>query len=137
MLPVERSCVMNGQVLVDSSAWIEFLRPDGDQRVADRVQQALQDGAAAWSEMIMIELWNGAGGEQEWKRLRRLQSVLPVLDVPTEVWTSARALARSMRKSGKTVPATDLLVFATACHHRASVLHHDQHFDWLQAHGPM
>jgi len=121
---------MIGQILVDSSAWIEFLRPDGNRGVADRVQQSMQEGTAAWSEMILLELWNGAGKR---KKLRRLQAVVPVLDAPASVWEAARALAQIMRKAGKTVPATDLLIFATACGHQALLLHKDEHFDWLLA----
>ena len=47
-------------LLVDTSAWIHFLRPDGDSDIAREVETALAGGAAFWCQMIQLELWNGA-----------------------------------------------------------------------------
>ena len=52
-------------ILVDSSSWIHFLRPDGDAVVRARVSQALREGEACWCDMVRLELWNGAGGERK------------------------------------------------------------------------
>ncbi len=48
--------------LVDTSAWIESLRPSGDRAVAERVRSLLVNGDAAWCAMARLELWNGAWG---------------------------------------------------------------------------
>ena len=124
---------MKMHALIDSSAWIEFLRPDGDTETVGRVEHALREGSAAWCEMVMLELWNGAGNEEEQGRLRRLGEVLPVLGTSDEVWDRARNLAVLMRKSGRTVPPADLLIYATAEHNDARLIHKDRHFDWLQS----
>ena len=52
-------------ILVDSSSWIHFLRPDGDAVVRARVSQALREGEACWCDMVRLELWTGAGGERK------------------------------------------------------------------------
>ncbi|MBM3861305.1 MAG: PIN domain nuclease [Verrucomicrobia bacterium] len=115
--------------LVDTSAWIHSLRPDGDKNVATRVRIALESGEAAWCAMVRLELWNGARGAQEKRVLRDLEATLPNLEMTAEVWQLAIELARKTREKGLTIPATDLLIAACAGHHGADLVHADSHFD--------
>jgi len=114
--------------LVDTSAWIHSLRPQGDAQITARVRGLLVQGDAAWCPIVKLELWNGARGEHEKAVLREMEKTLPELDISADVWTCACDLARKVRKAGFTVPATDLLVIACARHHRAAVEHADTHF---------
>lgn len=118
-------------VLVDSSAWIHFLRPDGDLAVRQRVEAALRTGQACWCALVRLELWNGAGGDREKRILKEFERVLPELAITNEVWEGAYQLARSCRAAGASVPATDLLIMACADHHGADVVHADAHFDQI------
>lgn len=118
-------------VLVDSSAWIHFLRPDGDVEVRQRVDAALRAGLACWCAPVRLELWNGAGGEREKRTLKDFERVLPDLAISDDVWRHAEYLARSCRTAGVSVPATDLLIMACAHHHGADVVHADAHFDQI------
>jgi len=92
-------------ILVDSSSWIHFLRPNGDPAVRARVESALTAGEACWCPLVRLELWNGAAGERDRKILRDFESVLPELSIDDEVWAAADALARRARSSGVSVPA--------------------------------
>lgn len=116
-------------VLVDTSAWIHFLRPDGDRAVRARVEGVLRAGTARLCPLVRLELWNGAGGERERKVLRELERSLPELGITPEVWDDACDLARRCRASGVSVPATDLLIAACAFHHGARLEHEDSDFD--------
>jgi predicted nucleic acid-binding protein len=117
--------------LVDTSAWIHSLRPDGDPAVAGRVRAALESGEAAWCEMVRLELWNGARGDREKKVLRDMEATLTDLPVTVEVWQLAVDSARQSRTKGLTIPATDLLVAACARYHGAQLEHADSHFDQI------
>ena len=99
------------KVLIDSSAWIHFLRPDGDEAVRDRVRSALLTGQACWCPMVRLELWNGARGDKEKQVLKEFEADLIELPMPAEVWELAFDKARRARASGLTVPATEALVF--------------------------
>ena len=116
-------------VLVDTSSWIHFLRPDGDPAVRARVDGVLRAGTACWCPLVRLELWNGAGGERERKVLREFERLLPELAITAEVWNDACDLARRCRTDGVTVPATDLLIAACARHHGARVEQADGDFD--------
>jgi predicted nucleic acid-binding protein len=118
-------------VLVDTSSWIHFLRPDGDAGVRARVATILEDGTARWCPIIRLELWNGAGGDREKKVLRQFERHIPELEFTGELWGVACDLARRCRAAGVTVPATDLLIYACARHHGARLEHVDSDFDQL------
>jgi predicted nucleic acid-binding protein len=119
-------------VLVDTSAWIHFLRPDGDAAVRARVEGVLRAGTARLCPLVRLELWNGAGGERERKVLRELERSIPELDITPEVWGDARDLARRCRAAGVSVPATDLLIAACAFQHGVRLEHEDTDFDAIE-----
>ncbi len=119
-------------VLVDTSSWIHFLRPDGDMEVRARVEAVLGAGTACWCPIVRLELWNGAGGERERKVLREFEHLIPDLAIDGEVWSAACELACRCRAAGVTAPATDLLIAACARHHGAGVEHADADFDAIE-----
>lgn len=117
--------------LVDTSAWIHSLRPDGDPAVAARVRIALEIGEATWCAMVRLELWNGARGDREKKVLREMEQTLTDLPTTAEVWELAVDLAQQAKMKGLTIPATDLLVAACARYHEVGLEHADSHFDQI------
>ncbi|MYA40768.1 MAG: PIN domain nuclease [Gemmatimonadetes bacterium] len=122
-------------LLVDTSSWIHFLRPDGDPGVHARVETALESGDACWCPLVQLELWNGARGAHERSVLREFARVLPELAISSEVWTKASELATQARARGVTAPATDVLIAACALHHGADLETADSDFDHLAAVG--
>lgn len=118
-------------VLVDTSSWIHFLRPDGDVMVRARVDALLKAGSARWCPVVRLELWNGAGGDREKKAVRKIEQLVPELSIVEDVWSEAYELARRCRAAGVTVPATDVLIEACARHHGAVVEHADGDFDQI------
>jgi predicted nucleic acid-binding protein len=118
--------------VIDSSSWIEMLRPGGRADVRDRVQDRLRAGEACLVPMVRLELWNGARGEKERKALKEFEEALPELEINQDVWNEACDLARRARSAGLTVPATDLLIVACARHHEADIEAIDPHFAQLE-----
>jgi predicted nucleic acid-binding protein len=116
-------------VLVDTSSWIHFLRPDGDLVVRARVEAVLRAGTARWCPLVRLELWNGAAGDREKKVLREFERLVPELAMTSEVWAEAYDLARRCRVAGITVPATDVLIDACARRHGAALEQADSDFD--------
>ncbi len=117
--------------LIDSSSWIEALRSDGQELVRHRVRKILLNGSAAWCDMIALELWNGARGENERKKLEELEREIILLPTTDEVWLLARNLAQACRKSGKTYPAADLVIVSCALFHHVDIESCDAHFDGI------
>ncbi|HJP33288.1 MAG: PIN domain-containing protein [Candidatus Latescibacteria bacterium] len=115
--------------LIDTSAWIHSLRPDGDPVVSARVKILLESGEAAWCALVQLELWNGARGERERHVMEELAANLPSLAVDDAVWSTSCDLARKARAQGHTVPATDLIIAGCACRHGVALEHADAHLE--------
>jgi predicted nucleic acid-binding protein len=119
------------RALVDTSAWIETLRRNGDPDVRASVRAATQEGRAVLCDLVLLELWNGAQGADEHRILRELELTVEKVPTPPAIWEMACELARMCRKSGITAPATDVLIAACAEHHKLEILHRDAHFDQI------
>ena len=123
-------------VLVDTSAWIDALRTDGDPVVRVEVRTVVSQGTALFCDMVLLELWNGARGEAEVELLADLERDVECVVTTAEVWSTARRMARACREKGITVPTTDLLIAGCAETHSLSLLHHDAHFEAIARAAP-
>jgi len=118
-------------LLIDTSAWVEAMRRQGDEETRNAVHAALTTGRARFCDVVRLELWNGMGDARERKWLSELEQALETVPTDTAVWTEATRLAQESRRLGFTVPATDLLVEACSRVHKLEILHRDSHFDRL------
>ena len=116
-------------VLIDTSSWVEALRVSGRQEVRDRVHRLMTDGTASWCDIVAVELWNGARGDYEKRRLAELEKEIICLETSPEVWQHARVLAAQCRQAGHTVPTADLVIVACALFYGASLEHCDAHME--------
>jgi predicted nucleic acid-binding protein len=114
-------------ILIDTSAWIEFLRDTGSP-VCQRVDDLL-DGAVATCDPIRMEVLAGARDERHLNDLRRLLARASVLPTRATDYEQAAALYRTCRRSGETVrKLIDCLIAATAIRAGIPVLHADADF---------
>jgi hypothetical protein len=118
--------------LIDTSAWVEALRKGGHAETRERVRSLILQGCAAWCDLVVVELWNGARGTPERQMLDDLERDVSILETSARVWRRARRLAQRCRERGLTVPSTDLVIAACAFEHGAELLHRDSHFDALE-----
>jgi predicted nucleic acid-binding protein len=116
--------------LVDTSAWIEFLRDTGSP-VCRRVDELLASDIATCAP-IRMEVLAGARDERHLGELRRLLARavhLPTADVDYE---DAAGLYRSCRRQGETVRRLiDCLIAAVAVRADVPILHADADFTAL------
>jgi len=120
-------------VLIDTSSWIEALRSSGRADVRERVRNLLLNGSASWCDLVAVELWNGARGDYEKRKLMELEKQITCLPMTREAWQIARSLAKRCRKAGQTVPSTDLVIAACGLSHDVAIEHYDEHFDLIIA----
>jgi predicted nucleic acid-binding protein len=76
----------DGIVLVDTSAWIEALRPSGEATIRTRVSALLAEKRVALMRIIAVELLTGAKDEFQYAELRADFAVLPLLDIDVVTW---------------------------------------------------
>ena len=80
--------------LVDASSWIEFLRGRSSE-ASQRIKTLLARGHAAWCDLTLVELWNGAQGHIEKKVLGRTGSRSAALRRAAEQIEASLRSARS------------------------------------------
>jgi predicted nucleic acid-binding protein len=120
--------------LIDSSAWIEYLR-DTNSRACNEVDRLWHDhpGEIAVCEPVVMELLAGATSERQFADLEKLVGGLTLLPVDAAVDYRDAALAfRAARATGETVrKMLDCLIAAVAVRTGATLVHRDRDFDVL------
>ena len=120
-------------ILIDSSAWIEFLRDTGS-RACERVDELLAEPIAI-CHPIRMEVLAGARDEGHLRDLRGLlarATILPTLPVDYE---DAAAIYRGCRRRGETVrKLIDCLIAAHAIREEVPILHSDSDFEAIARH---
>ena len=120
-------------ILIDTSAWVEFLRDTGSQ-TCDRVD-ALLGSDIATCDPVRMEVLAGARNERHLHDLRRLLARAAVLPTEPMHYEYAATLFRLCRREGETVrKLIDCLIAAVAIHSNVPVLHNDADFDVLARH---
>lgn len=123
-------------ILVDTSAWVEFLR-DTSSPICSRVD-ALLDGDIATCDPIRMEVLAGARDESHLNDLRRLLARASVVDLAPGDYEDAAALYRACRRGGETVrKLIDCLIAAIAIRAGIPVLQADSDFVVLARHTPL
>ncbi|MGH8968783.1 MAG: type II toxin-antitoxin system VapC family toxin [Actinomycetes bacterium] len=126
-------------ILVDSSAWIEFLRRTEspfDLHVDSLVKA---DAPLAVTDVVTLELLSGVRTEGEARLLQ--QFLLRFEHVATQApgdFEEAALISRICRRSGETPRSRlDCLIAAVALRTGAEVLHRDRDFDLIARHVPL
>ena len=117
-------------VIIDTSAWIEFLRDTGST-VCTAVDEHLASDIAI-TDPISMEILAGARDEVHLRQLRGLLARATVLPTTPASYDHAAALYRACRTQGVTVrKLIDCLIAAVAIETGLRVLHADSDFDVL------
>jgi predicted nucleic acid-binding protein len=122
--------------LVDTSAWVEFLRGTGSP--THRVVRELleRDAPIHTTDVVIMEVLAGARDEEHHRRLHRLLArcdYLPVGGLAS--YEAAAGLYQTCRRAGETVRVlTDCLIGVVALRVGVPVLHNDRDFDILARH---
>ena len=118
-------------ILIDTSAWIEFLRNTGST-TCDLVEDLLPQDIAI-CDAVSMEILAGARDESHLRSLRKLMANAAMFRVYPIDYEEAAALYRHCRRRGETVRnLTDCLIAAVAIRNGAPVLHADADFDVLE-----
>jgi predicted nucleic acid-binding protein len=114
-------------ILIDTSAWVEFLRDTGSP-VCERVDHLL-DSKIATCDAVRMEVLAGARDDAHARQLSRLLDRATLLPTEPVDYEAAAALYRHCRSEGRTVrKLIDCLIAAVAIRASVPVLHRDADF---------
>lgn len=120
-------------ILIDTSAWIEFLRDTGSP-TCEAVDRLLAADIAT-CDAVRMEVLAGARDDAHLVQLRGLLARTTTLPTEPGDYETAAALHRTCRRGGETVrKLIDCLIAAIAIREAVAVLHLDADFDVLARH---
>ena len=121
-------------ILIDTSAWIQFLRPRGSPAVKARVAAYLSADDGAFTCPIRFELLSGAKDSE----IADVEAVLALcrhFPFDAECWTTAAKIERDLHRRGISVPRDDVFVATVALRTKMAVICQDSHFDLMRDKG--
>jgi predicted nucleic acid-binding protein len=122
-------------VIVDTSAWIEYLNGKRS-RVVPKVDQCLEQDIVAIGDLIYCEVMQGIRSPRERTQISSLLLSLPQFDmVGFGIAEKSAANYRLLRSRGVTVRKTiDVLIGTFCAEHGLQLVHHDSDFDLMAKH---
>ena len=122
-------------VIVDTSAWIEYLR-GGLPHVVKKVDLCLEQDLVGIGDLVYCEVVQGIRSPRERREVSTLLLSLPQLDmVGFSMAEKSAANYRLLRSKGVTVRKTiDVLIGTFCAEHGLQLIHHDSDFDLMAKH---
>ena len=118
--------------LIDTSAWILGLKRNSSNQIKNVLTEILDKDECATTGIIILELLQGTRTKKEYTEILSDLSALYYFEVDKEIWEKASQLGFDLRRMGKTIPSTDLLIASVALHYDLTLLHSDNHFEIIK-----
>lgn len=116
------------RVLPDTCAWIDFF--NGRQTpLAHALEQALVQGEVVTCGAVLYEVVQGIKNRKEEAVLLSAFQAVPHLEMSQKLWIAAGRLSATLRKKGRTIPFSDIIIATLALEHKVAILTIDHHFD--------
>lgn len=119
----------NSGILADTSVWIEFFRPESE--AGARLSSLLTEKPVLVCGIVLFELLQGVRSETEKAAIKSALEGLPYVEMSALLWEKAAELSRSLKKSGQTIPLSDIFIAAIAIEHDLSIFTLDKHFEQI------
>ena len=117
-------------ILVDSSVWIDYFRGIQSPQT-DRLHALLCNEPIATGDLVLTEVLQGFGSDQDFNQGKKLLTSLPIIElVGADIAIQAASNFRTLRSLGITVRKTIDTLIATSCIEQGlALLYSDKDFD--------
>lgn len=122
-------------VIIDTSAWIEYLK-DGIPLVVKKVDQCLEQDLVGIGDLVYCEIMQGIRSPRERSKVSSLLLSLPQFNmVGFSIAEKSAANYRLLRSKGVTVRKTIDVLIGTFCAEQGfQIVHYDSDFDLMAKH---
>lgn len=117
---------MKNRILVDTIIWIEFFR--ARSKIADRLEILLKENAVWTCGVVMFEVLQGMKSEDEKNEILNNLTSLPYAEMTKKSWQRSAELSIVLKKSGVTLPLSDIFIATIAIENDLSIYTIDNHF---------
>jgi len=123
--------------LIDSSAWIEYYRKEGNRNCKAIISHAIQNNEAAVNGIIQLEILVFTKTQSEYNNISSDFSAFHHLELNDNVFQKASEIGFNLRRKGITIPASDLIIAASAMVTDSQLMHIDKHFTYIAEYYPL
>jgi hypothetical protein len=117
-------------LLIDTCAWVEYFKPRSSS-LKQTVEDLLLVEEVYVCGPVLYELSQGIRSEKEKLLLANAFTALVYLEMNETLWLKAGELSALVKKQGKTVPLSDILIASLALEHDLAILTMDKHFQQI------
>lgn len=121
----------NNGVLPDTCAWIEYFKPGASPLKLSLERLLLNDNVFICGP-ILYELTQGFRSDKERAVVTDALRSLEYIEMSEDLWLNAGELSSKLRKSGKTIPFSDILIASIAIDKNLAILTIDKHFEEIK-----
>ncbi|MGI6669838.1 MAG: type II toxin-antitoxin system VapC family toxin [Acetivibrionales bacterium] len=120
---------MKQKLLFDTSVWIEYFKNNSD--VVSFVEKHLLEDSVYLVGIIVSELIQGIKNDKEREIIRSSIDAINFIDMKFGDWIRTGDLSNTLRKSGITIPLTDIAIAAAAIGNDLVLVTRDRHFSQI------
>ena len=114
-------------ILPDTCAWIEYFKPQ-ESKLKQTVEHLLLNEVLFISGPIIFELLQGLKSNNEKTIIIDAFKSLEYIEMSEHLWFKSAELSLKLRKEGKTIPMSDILIAACILENNLSIITIDNHF---------
>lgn len=117
---------MSQKIMVDTSVWIEYFKNNVD--IVGFMEKNLLEDNVYIVGIIVSELIQGIKNEDEREVIRLNLDAVSYIDMKYDDWVKTGELSNSLRKSGITLPLTDIAIASVTMKNNMHLATLDKHF---------
>ena len=121
----------NKGVLPDTCAWIEYFKP-GASPLKQTLERLLLNDVIFVCGPVLYELSQGLKSDKEKNAVMEALKSLEYIEMSEDLWIKAGELSSALRRKGKTIPFSDILIAAIALENNLSILTVDKPFEEIK-----
>lgn len=121
----------NRGVLPDTCAWIEYFKP-GASALKQTLERLLLDDDVFVCGPVLYELAQGMKSDKEKNAVMDALNSLEYIETSRDLWIKAGELSSALRREGRTIPFSDILIAAITIENNLSILTFDKHFEEIK-----
>lgn len=120
---------MKDNILADTSVWIEFFK--ATSIIGDALEKLIKEHRIWTCGIVLFELIKGVKSESEKITIIDTLLGLEYIEMSLSLWNSAGEIAASLKKKGKNMPISDILIASIAIKHNLHIFTLDKHFEQI------
>ncbi len=117
---------MTESVIADTCVWIEYFR--GEPVLSGKLETLIKRDAVCICGIVFYEMFQGLKNEKEKTAIDDALKGLRYIEMREDTWKSAGILARELKKTGITLPPSDIFLAQLSIENNCKIFTIDSHF---------